>query len=123
MIVSTGKNGEIRVLDEFVCTAIRHNVPKALSPGRGENAGFRMAPTSESPFCPSNDELRLLSTPQLCSLVKMKGSHLSRETLQLINDIAIERLSSGQANPDQRAGALSKIVMEQAVARIVASAT
>lgn len=120
---STGINGEIRVVDEFVCTAISHDVPQSQSIGRGENAGFRMTTDPESPCGPSGDELRRLSTQVLHSLVVLEGSRLPPETLKLIHDIALERLSADQANRDQKASVLSNIVMEQAVARIVSSAT
>lgn len=123
MFESVGINGEVRVLDEFVCTAICHDVSQMPSSGRGENAGFRVSTATET-FCESSsDGLRQLSTPQLCSLVTMEGSRLPRDTLKLIHDIALERLNSDQTCRDQTAGALSNIVMEQAVARIVASAT
>jgi hypothetical protein len=120
---STGINGEFRVLEEFVCEAVLHDLPENTEFGRGENAGFVLAMPSDSTCIRSRDELQLLSTPELCLLVQLAGSDLPRETLQLIHDIAIERLSSDPPSPDQRAGTLSKIVMEQAVARIAASAT
>ncbi len=123
MSESNGINGDFRVVEEFVCTAICHAVPETRVLGRGENAGFRLATSPESPCSPSSDDLRRLSTQQLCSLVRLEGSRLPRETLKLIHDIAIERFSSEQSNHDQRAGVLSRIVMEQAVARIVVSAT
>ncbi len=120
---SVGNNGGVRILDEFVCTAISHDIAETPPSGHGENAGFRVA-TSAEPFCDSShNQLRQLSTEQLRALVVMEGCHLPKVTLKLIHDIALERLSLDQTNRDPSASILSNIVMEQAVARIVASAT
>ncbi|MEK6259721.1 MAG: hypothetical protein AABP62_13975 [Planctomycetota bacterium] len=96
---STGINGEIRVLDEFVCTAICHDVPNSPPLGSGENAGFRMATTPErSRFLPDDMQQLAEDIGHLLSSLPHKDRQLYIDKL-IVTIRTIELLGRGVEVP------------------------
>ncbi len=111
---STGINGEIRVLDEFVCTAICHDAEPTKSLGRGENVGFRMTTGAECSSVPRNDKRRRHIGKQLQMLVSLHEAELPPDSRRKIEEI-IDRLDSilGQPNCDEPRSNSTEMVLDQ----------
>ena len=120
-----GRNERIRVLDDFVCEAIPGPlISTAESCGMGMNAGVHVplplaiAIPSESSGQPATVEWRKWSTEQLHSFLLESADRLSPDELELVHDIAADRL--GQSNDPFNAGAgkLLRAVLLVALKRI-----
>ncbi|NUQ62039.1 MAG: hypothetical protein HUU20_06100 [Pirellulales bacterium] len=111
MSANRAENEGVRLLDEFVCQAVRY--PCVLAPksagsvaSRGENEGIRISEEAVSACgpqpidvpskriaCFSESELRSLSTAQLFTLVQQLSSDMVPSQLALIREIVTQRLA------------------------------
>jgi hypothetical protein len=121
MAAETGNNEGFHVLDDFICEVMpAPGVTSATSPGNGINAGIILSDNDISGSHPrlSEKELRKLSSAQLRNLLEMLGPTLSPEDLQVIHDIAIERLIQNEPAVSEGAVNLSKEAMQVTLHRI-----
>jgi hypothetical protein len=117
----TGNNEGFHVLDDFICEITpAPGITSVTSPGSGINAGIIVSDIDISGSHPhlSAKEWRELSNAQLCNLLEMLGSKLSPEDLQVIHDIAIERLIQNEPAVSEGAVNLSKEAMQVTLHRI-----
>lgn len=111
MAANGAENEGVRLLDEFVCNAVRF--PCVLAPestrvvaSGGENEGMRISKEAESSCRPqameeprnryasvSESQLRSLSTAELLGLVRQVSSEMPPSKLALIQEIVHERLA------------------------------
>jgi hypothetical protein len=90
--MASAQKEELRILDEFVCEAIRSpNLPAAC--GHGENDGINVI--QELIFQPlpvEKRELEKKSSPELLDLIQKDDSKLTVEEVKTIIQIALERI-------------------------------
>jgi hypothetical protein len=116
-----GPNEGLRVLDDFVCTAVPEpGLPTGSPHAVGTNAGVHVL--SQVPEGVERleakdlkSQLRSLSVSQLHAFLRTSGERLTREELLILHDIATEKLIQERGSDPTDAERLSRAVFETAL--------